>query len=58
MLLVIMLHGSDKKLREIKNKASLRELFEMEGLTASFIVGGWLRKIGESGKKLCGLAKR
>ena len=60
MPLVLMLHGGGKKLnelREIKDEASLRELLEMEGLPASCTVGDWLRRIGEDGKGLCGLAK-
>lgn len=60
MPLVLMLHGGGKKLnelREIKGEASLRELLEMEGLPASCTVGDWLRRIGEDGKGLCGLAK-
>jgi hypothetical protein len=60
MPLVLMLHGGGKKLnelRELKDEASLRELLEMENLPASCTVGDWLRRIGEDGKGLCGLAK-
>ena len=60
MPLVLMMHGGGKKLnelREIKGEASLMELLEMEGLPASCTVGDWLRRIGEDGKGLCGLAK-
>ena len=58
--LILMLHGGGKKLedlRELKGEVSLRELIGMKELPASCTVGDWLRRMGENGKGLCGLAK-
>jgi len=58
--LILMLHGGGKKLedlREIKGETSLRELLEIEELPASCTIGDWLRRMGEDGEGLSGLAK-
>jgi len=57
--LVLMLHGGGKKLedlRELKGEVSLRELVEIKELPASCTMGDWLRRMGEDGKGLLGLA--
>jgi len=54
-----MLHGGGKKLedlRELKGEVSLRELVEIKELPASCTMGDWLRRMGENGKGLLGLA--
>lgn len=59
MALVLMLHGGGRKLedlREIKGEVSLRKLLGMKELPASSTVGDWLRRMGESGRGLNGLA--
>ena len=58
--LVLMLHEGGKKLedlRELKAEISLRELVEMKELPASCTVGDWLRRMGQDGKGLFGLAR-
>jgi len=58
--LVLMLHGGGKKLedlRELKAETSLRELVEMKELPASCTIGDWLRRMGQDGKGLLGLAR-
>lgn len=58
--LVLMLHGGGKKLedlRELKGEVSLRELVEMKEFPASCTMGDWLRRMGEDGEGLLGLAR-
>ena len=60
MPLVLMLHGGGRKLedlREIKGEVSLRKLLEMKELPASSTMGDWLRRMGEGGGGLQGLAR-
>ncbi len=60
MPLILMFHGGGKKLedlREIKGEVSLRELLEMESLPASCTIGDWLRRMGQDGQGLAGLAR-
>ena len=60
MPLILMLHGGGKKLedlREVKGEMSLRELIKMKELPASCTVGDWLRRMGEDGRGLMGLAR-
>jgi hypothetical protein len=59
MSLVLMLHGGGKKLedvREIKGEVSLRELLGLNELPASCTMGDWLRRMGQDGRGLKGLA--
>jgi hypothetical protein len=58
--LILMFHGGGEKLedlREVKGEVSLRELTEMDEFPASCTVGDWLRRMGENGKGLQGLAR-
>src|SRR4030042_95366 len=60
MPLILMFHGGGEKLedlREVKGEVSLRELTEMDEFPASCTVGDWLRRMGENGKGLQGLAR-